>query len=259
MNILKTVVEKAFSEDHWLFICWYKYRFGFLHTIVSYTKFRKTGIGSAPNPLNGEIVYIRPGTTDQRVYDKIFGEREYDINLGEPLLIVDAGAHIGLASVFFASKYPKAKVIAIEPEQSNFEILLMNIEQYSNITPIRAGLWSRKTHLRIQDSDVATWSFRVSEDPSGNGIPAIGVKDIMTDFTVENIDVLKIDIEGSELDVFKNSKPWINAVRNLIIELHDRFQPGCSEALQKAFSSHIYDKSQSGESIIMTNIKRIFT
>jgi FkbM family methyltransferase len=259
VNLLKAVAQKAVRGDHWLFMSWYRERFGFLPAMASYITLRKNGIGSAPNPLTGGVVYLRPGTADQNVYEEIFGAREYDIDLGDPIFIVDAGAHVGLSSVFFASKYPKATVIAIEPEPSNFEVLLRNVEQYSNIKPMWAGLWSRKTHLRIQNSDVATWSFRVSEDPSGNGIPAFGVEDLITDFNVKRIDVLKIDIEGSELEVLNNSKPWIDAVRALIIELHDRFQPGCAEALQKAFSGHVYDRTQSAESIVMTNIKRIAT
>lgn len=76
---------------------------------------------------------------------------------------------------------------------------------------------------------------------------------------MDRIDVLKIDIEGSEIEVLNHSKAWIDAVKTLIIELHDRFRPGCAEALQKAFSSHTYDKSRSGENIVMTNIKRIAT
>lgn len=57
----------------------------------------------------------------------------------------------------------------------------MNTENYSNIRPVQAGLWSRKAYLRIQDSNVTTWSFRVLESPSGDGIPAIGIRDIMSD------------------------------------------------------------------------------
>ena len=119
----------------------YRERFGFLPALLKYITLRKNGIGTAPNPVAGGIVYLRPGTTDQNVYDEIFLEREYDINLGTPLFIVDAGAHIGLAAVFFASKYPKATVIAIEPEPSNFGVLLRNVENYNNIKPIQAGLW----------------------------------------------------------------------------------------------------------------------
>lgn len=69
--------------------------------------------------------------------------------------------------------------MAIEPESGNFAMLKKNTGQYPNIKPIQAGLWSRKTYLRTQDSDVATWSFRVVESSSSDDIPALGVQDIL--------------------------------------------------------------------------------
>ncbi|MFX9016072.1 FkbM family methyltransferase, partial [Acinetobacter baumannii] len=80
---------------------------------------------------------------------------------------------------------------------------------------IKAGLWSRKANLRIQNPGVETWSFRVEEDPVGQGIPALGVEDIMREFGVSRIDVLKMDIEGSEVQVFHHSKGWLGAVGSL--------------------------------------------
>jgi FkbM family methyltransferase len=258
--MLKAIAKRVVRNDHWKFLIWYRSCFGFLPAIRAYIELlRNQRIGCAPNDLTGGSVFLRPGTTDQDVYAEIFIQKEYDLDLGNPMFIVDAGAHIGLSSVFFASKYPKATIVALEPEPSNFDILLLNTRGHTNIRPIQAGLWSRKTHLRIQDSNVATWSFRVLENPSNEGIPAVGIRDIMSDFNATQIDVLIIDIEGSELEVLSHDNSWIDDVRTLIIELHDRFQPGCSEALDKALSGYDYCKSKSGESIVITNLRRIAT
>ena len=101
-----------------------------------------------------------------------------------------------------------------------------------------------------------TWSFRVLESASGEGIPAVGIADILSDFKATRIDVLKIDIEGSEFEVLKHSASWIDSVQTLIIELHDRFRPGCTEALETAISGHNFQKSISGESIVITDLIR---
>ena len=258
--MLKAIVKKIVRKDHWQFLSWFRDRFGSLPAMRAYFDLLcNKGIARAPNELTGGFVFLRPGTTDQNVYDEILGAKEYDIDLGSPLFIVDAGAHIGLSSVFFASKYPEATVVAIEPELANFNILLMNARDYSNIKPIRAGLWSRKTHLHIQESNAATWSFRVSEDSSGQGIPAVSIRDVMSDFNVSKIDVLKIDIEGSEVEVLDSDHSWIDIIGVLIIELHDRFRPGCSESLARAISGYNCDKSCSGESVVITNLRRIGT
>lgn len=255
--MLKAIAKKAIPKEHWEFLSWYRHRFGFARAIYAYVDLLlKKGVARAPNPLTGGSVFLRPGTTDQDVYDEIFISNEYDIDLGEPQFIVDAGAHIGLSSVFFASRYPNATVVALEPEPSNFTTLLMNTRSFPNIQPLQAGLWSRKTHLRIEDSTVPTWSFRVLESPSGEGIPAVGIRDVMSTFNAIQIDVLKIDIEGSEFEVLNHSAPWIDDVRAMIIELHDRFRPGCSEALENAVSGHNFRRSVSGESIVLTNLSR---
>jgi len=258
--MLKAVAKRIVKKEHWLFLCWYRSLYGFLPAIHAYLNMLiNKGIGRAPNELSGGFVFLRPGTTDQNVYNQVFVKKDYDVDLCNPLFIVDAGAHIGLSSVFFASKYPKAIVIAIEPEPTNFKLLLMNTRNFSNIRPIQAGLWSRKTHLRIQNSNAAAWNFRVSEDSSGQGVTAVGILDVMSDFRVSQIDVLKLDIEGSEIEVLDTHPSWIDAVGALIIELHDSFRPGCSEALARAICSHNYDLHRSGENIVITNLKSVAT
>ena len=255
--MLKAIAKRYVKRDHWLFMSWYRQRFGLLPSLRAYVELqRNDDMGRAPNPLTGQSLFLRPGTTDQDVYDEIFVEQEYDLPIADPRFIIDAGAHIGLSAVFFADKYPQATVVAIEPEPSNFAILERNAKDHPGIKPISAGLWSRKTHLRIKDSDVPTWSFCVTEDPSGVGIPALSILDILDRFNVTQIDVLKMDIEGSEVEVLNNALPWMDAVKVLIIELHDRFRPGCTEALERALSGRQYERSRSGESIVITNIHR---
>jgi FkbM family methyltransferase len=256
--MLKSIARRLVREDYWLFLSWYRDLFGFSPAVLGYLHLlRNKGIARTRNPLTKGYVFIRPGTIDQNVYEEIFIAKKYDLDLGDPLFIVDAGAHIGLASVFFASKYPKATVVALEPEVSNFNLLLRNAKDYPKIKPIRAGLWSRKTHLRIQNPSAPTWAFRVSEDSSMQGIPALGIGDVLADFNADHIDILKMDIEGSELEVLTNHHSWIDAVKTLVIELHDRFQPGCSEALAEAIGGHEYEKSVSGECIVIANLRRI--
>ena len=258
--MMKAIARKIVTENDWSILSWCRSRFGFFSALLTYMSLRvNKGIYRVPNTSIGGSVFLRRESSDQDVFDEIFIAKEYEIDLGRPLFIVDAGAYIGLSSVFFASKYPKATVVAIEPESSNFNMLLLNTKNYTNIKPINAGLWSRKAFLRIQDTSATTWGFRVMEDPSGQGIQAIGITDVMSEFGATQIDVLKIDIEGSEIELLNHCSAWIDSVRILIIELHDWFQPGCSEALEKAISGYNYNKSISGEKVVITNLKRIGT
>lgn len=100
-----------------------------------------------------EKVYLRTDSSDYAIYKQIFIEKQYDCSLKkDPEVIIDCGANIGLASVFFANKYPSAKIIAIEPEKSNYEMLLLNTQNYPNVCCLNNGVWSKKTNLYIYDA-----------------------------------------------------------------------------------------------------------
>jgi len=69
---------------------------------------------------------LRVPSSDIKSYRQVFLKQQYGFSYkGQPQVIVDAGANIGLVSILFANKYPNAKIIAIEPENSNFEMLKM--------------------------------------------------------------------------------------------------------------------------------------
>ena len=77
-------------------------------------------------------VWIRPDSTDVMTLREIFIARDYDFPVHREIrTIIDAGANIGLSSVFFAHKYPRARVVAIEPEAENFALLQRNTRGYA--------------------------------------------------------------------------------------------------------------------------------
>ena len=65
-------------------------------------------------------------------------------------------------------------------------------------------------------------------------VPAVTITELMRTFHVAKIDLLKVDIEGSEVEVFSNPDPWIRSVEVICLEPHDRFRPGCSRTFFKA-------------------------
>ncbi|MDR2580373.1 MAG: FkbM family methyltransferase [Fibromonadaceae bacterium] len=202
-------------------------------------------------------IVIRNGTTDVLVYKSIVENAEYDFLLKkEPEVIIDAGANIGLASVFFANKYPNAKIIAIEPEKSNFEMLKKNTALYSNIYAVKAALWNSIGELDLFGG-YDNWGFRLGMDRKEDRIikqhltKTITIEKIIEDFNIDRIDILKIDIEGSEKEVFDNSSAWIDKVNSIVVELHESIRKGCNKAFRKI--SKKYDGvCKHGEYICLT-------
>lgn len=197
-------------------------------------------------------VHVRVRTTDPSIYAQILLRGEYDFALPfSPRTIVDAGANIGMASIYFAHRYPEAKVIAIEAEASNFAMLSKNVRHYPRIIPVHAALWSRDGEISVSEPDPATgangnWSFVTHEGP-GVKVRAITMRTLMKEMDISSVDLLKVDIEGAEKPVFETCD-WMDEIRCLMIELHDRFKPGCREAVDSVAGE--FSKFQRGETTL---------
>ena len=180
---------------------------------------------------------LRYKTSDIPTYDQVFLQNEYDfIASPPPKTIIDAGANIGLASIYFANRYPEATIIAIEPELSNFELLSSNVKPYKNITPLNVALWNSNEKINLMDPGLGKWGFMTQEDNSEEDkygdvchiVQGITVDKIIDDYGLDRISILKIDIEGAEREVFMDPSRWLDKVDSLIVELHERMKPGCN-------------------------------
>jgi hypothetical protein len=109
-------------------------------------------------------LWLRAGTTDIGTFQQVICERETEFVLEEePTPIIDAGANIGLFSIMMAIRYPTCKIVALEVESGNFELLCRNVGGYKNIVPMQKALWKSTGHVRILDPTVAENAFRVVE------------------------------------------------------------------------------------------------
>jgi FkbM family methyltransferase len=207
-----------------------------------------------PVSISGEKLHIRTATSDLRVALSCLADGEYrDIRCENPSVIVDAGANIGASTIFFARRYPQAMVYAIEPEQGNFALLARNTSHLSNVVPIRAALWgcdeTREVHNRLSGH----WGYTIAEtgnrtEATGQEIRCITLATLIEQYGAREIDLLKVDIEGGEKAVFESSGPWINKVRIITVELHDRICAGCTDAFATA-TAHFKRVGKGGEKV----------
>ena len=207
-------------------------------------EFRVPGYGK-------QTFHARMGTSDVRVFNQVVLRRSYELpfRLDNVRHIVDAGANAGFATKYFGRHYPGATIVAIEPDSSNVEILRRNIAEIPGAEAFKGALWHTKTKLSIQNPNAPKTAIIVGE---------AGVPDVDTVTVPElvrkhgRIDILKIDIETAELELF--SAPdvsWLKDVRCLIVELHDFMRKGCSMALYGALAGRKFEQHISGENLII--------
>lgn len=135
----------------------------------------------------------------------------------------------------------------------NFEMLKKNTSVYENITCINSAIWGEKTALNLRDVGRGEWGYVVefTEEVSNTNVTTVTMEELVDIYDLEKIDILKIDIEGSEKELFDLSDcKWLNLVRVLIIELHDNFKPGSSKAVFNKLEELTYTLSISGENLV---------
>lgn len=158
------------------------------------------------------------------VFGQIFAEREYRCldHLRGVGTVIDAGANVGYSAAYFLSRWPEAKVFALEPDEQNFEVLTRNLAPWeARATCLKVALWSHQTELDFRDETKGKgkeWGRQVKAAPAGN-VRAVDVPYLLAAYGIDTIDLLKVDIEGAEMTVFR-SAPWLDAVKNIVIELH---------------------------------------
>lgn len=192
--------------------------------------------------VNGlkHAVYLRMGTTDIDAFEKVFRYRDYESPaISKPSVVVDAGAYTGLSPVWFAMTYPEAVVLALEPSSANFPMLQKNCSGLPNIRCVKVALWHENTGLILSDPGSGHWGYRVAAGQPSGELPFERVKakrldTIMREHGLSHIDLLKVDIEGSERQVFQDSQLWIEKVNAIAIECHDWLQAGCTESVERA-------------------------
>lgn len=186
---------------------------------------------------------IRRGSTDWRVFIKIFIDKEYEINYGteEFELVIDAGANNGYSSVYFASRFPNAKIIAIEPDVDNFKMLLCNTRQFKNIECLFGALWPTQSKVSIINNSAPKWAYQVGNATTQQAsLPVFTMEDLTSNIR-GNI-LFKCDIEGAETQIFLHSKSWIRRIKAIVCELHDGINSNSSRAFHIAtqeFDQHL--------------------
>jgi len=201
-------------------------------------------------------IWLRSGTSDERVFREIILERGYDFEIdGTPAFILDCGANVGLASIFFKSRFPSTHIVAVEPEDSNFRLLEQNLSYYyPDVECLRNGIWNCNTELSIKNlRNSSKWGFVVGKRESieEDNIRSITINDLMKKYNRDSVDILKIDIEGAELELFSsNYEYWLPRTKAIMIETHDQIRKGCSQSLFRAIGNFDFSISYRGNTML---------
>lgn len=163
------------------------------------------------------------------VLEEVFKAHTYYIDLETSTpLIIDAGAHIGLTTLYLHKQYPHAEFICIEPHPQNVELLRKNlsdngIEKVTIIPKALVGKNETRPSVRLYSnnrftvlSSLQRGGWMGTDDGSFVDVETVKLSDIIT----KPVDIVKMDIEGLETEVIEEAAEKLSLVKNLIIEFH---------------------------------------
>jgi FkbM family methyltransferase len=231
-------------------------------------------------PGGGQRKFLfRPNSVgDTGVVDQIFRAADYQIHPdarfqtlvryiaaqaagGKRPLVIDAGANIGASSVYFALQYSSGRIVAVEPEKGNAELLRLNCEGL-DIVVREAALGAEPGTAFLSDPGHSDWGFRVGES-GAVPVAVVSVPELLAEAEALQLFPLicKIDIEGGEAALFAKNTAWVDRFALIIIELHDWLFPGegNSRNFLRAIAANDFDFMYRGENAFCFNNRLLRT
>lgn len=157
---------------------------------------------------------------------EILHERQYQVRapLPERPTIIDAGANIGIATLWFLSQYPGAKLVCVEPDLSNFRLLQANFDSRNDVILEQVALGAADESVTLH---LAAHGAMHSVVDSGPAVGTLSVSQVRLDtlmdrHCIEHVDLLKLDVEGSEFDCVRGLGDRLANVRVIVGEFHER-------------------------------------
>jgi FkbM family methyltransferase len=189
-------------------------------------------------------VKLRRRTSDPVVFQDIFFEGAYNLAVscrgndiiqlydafnraGEVPLILDLGANIGLASLYFSNAWPEARILAVEPSSDNIELTRQNTCAHPNIVPVHAAVSSSDGYASISNPGEEAWAYRTKRASAsdGNTVRAVSIDTLLALAPMCKPFIAKIDIEGFEEDLFSANIDWVARFPIIVLEIHDWMIP----------------------------------
>jgi FkbM family methyltransferase len=215
--------------------------------------------------VRGFRIQLRRRSPDAVMFRRIFRHGDWDfrrypqaarvwamyqdiLRAGERPVVIDAGANIGAASLWFATQFPDASIVAVEPDPENAEICRLNTRDAAAVTVVEGAIGARRGSVTLSNPIGTNDAVRTTRSSSGT-VPVRTIDDLAED---GRLFLVKVDIEGFESDLFSANTDWLTRVGVIMIEPHDWMFPGeyRSHSFLRALTEHRFELLICGENLI---------
>lgn len=172
-------------------------------------------------------LWLRNNGSDIQILTTLFKDREYDapgVDWKNMRTIVDAGANIGISTLYLHIHAPQARIVAVEPEPENLHMLRLNIKE--NRIPcdvLAAAVWYAEGTMKL-GVKASAMSHSLIRDGSGGSseieVKTLDMPRILSKLGPDGADLVKMDIEGAEKEVLRHGQGWVRSVKQFLMECH---------------------------------------
>lgn len=209
-------------------------------------------------------IWLRKGSSASSImtYLEIFKEKVHMKLSGftgkKESIIFDIGANEGFYTLAMKRNNPNLKIVSVEPAPSTFKVLKKNIisNHLKNIILINKILTSKKgkTPFEIvpEATAISATNITMQKRPwldtrriKKITINSTTLSDLCKQLKINHISILKLDVEGSELEILKSSKSLLKNIKKIVIEWHSKkLRKGCKEFLKKNGFKLVYEEKK---------------
>jgi FkbM family methyltransferase len=181
--------------------------------------------------VDGLTITIRQNYSDAMTVAEIFLDHCYahDLTLSANPVVIDIGGFIGDFSLYAVKRLNARRVIVCEPSPRNWALLLKNIQNNGyedRIEPLNKAVTADGGSVMLNidapdDCQNMVSAYCSSEQPL-TSVPGISLSQLLEDYVVEDVDLLKIDVEGGEYAILESTPSSVfSRIRNIVFEYHD--------------------------------------
>jgi FkbM family methyltransferase len=185
---------------------------------------------------------LRTNAGDLSILYEIFWQHTYhlpQLQGGAFSTVVDVGANVGLAALYFLEEFSITRLVCVEPEPANFQVLQSNLRGTIAVA-VQAALAATDGIVKI-DSSPQAYNARISADTGAIKVAAISMPTLFHTQQLVWIDLLKIDIEDYEQQVFAGDCTWLAQIGTLLIEIHS---PTSQQVVRRAVQAQGFSWEQ---------------
>lgn len=220
-NVAEAVRIGQTRSDQWSYLCWLYHQkaFGRASPTPRHITFR------LPPPLGAVQLAVRDNRgADQLVFGEVLIKRDYEVDVPEPATVLDLGGNVGLATLYFGRRWPRARLAVVEPIPGNLQMLRENLQLNginATIFDAAVGVTDGTVSMAIAQLDCAHHIVAGDSAAGAISVRALSIPTIMQQLGWDRIGLLKMDIEGYESVLLRSHTEWLHRVDALCIEAFD--------------------------------------